>query len=40
MDWLVNLLNLLLRDGLSRLVKFLAHHKMSRVRFTHFQSSS
>jgi len=38
--WLTNPPNPPIRGGLSRVTKFLAHHKVSRVGFTHFQPDS
>ena len=40
MGWWANPLNLPTRGGLSRVAKFLAHHKVSQVGFTHFQADS
>jgi len=33
----VNLLNLPTLDELSQIIKFLAHHKVGKVKFTYFQ---
>jgi len=38
--WWVNPLNPLTWGGLSQVTKFLTHHKVSRIRFTHFQPGS
>ena len=40
MGWWANPLNPPTRSGLSRVTKFLAHQKVSRVGFTHFQPGS
>jgi len=37
---IVSSLNPPTRGGLSRVTKFLAHHKVSRVEFNHFQPDS
>ena len=40
MSWWANPLNPPTRGGLSQVTKFLAHHKVSQIGFTHFQPGS